>query len=374
MKLTDLFIHRPVLASVISLLILVVGLRSIASLEVRQYPATRDTVVSVTTSYPGASADLVKGFITTPLQQAIAEADGIDYLFSSSTQGRSLIEAHMRLNFDPNGAVAEIQAKVASQRNVLPAEAEDPVISSQTGDPTALMYMAFFSDAMQPSQITDYLLRVVQPKLQAVPGVGNARLIGNKTFAMRVWLDPERMAALGVTATDVADVLRANNYLSGIGETKGNYVTVDLGATTDIARAKDFRNLVVRKDGGALVRLRDMADTKLGAEDYDTETWYKGKTAIFVGIEQAPGANPLTVAKAVRTALKDMQSQLPEGLEVRLPYDASEFIQDSIDEVFRTLAEAIAIVLIVIYLSLGSMRAALIPAVAVPLSLIGGAS
>jgi len=372
-KLTDLFIHRPVLASVVSLLILVIGLRSIASLEVRQYPATKDTVVSVTTSYPGASADLVKGFITTPLQQAIAEADGIDYLSSSSTQGRSLIEAHMRLNFDPNAAVAEIQAKVASQRNVLPAEAEDPVITSQTGDPTALMYLAFFSDAMQPSQITDYLLRVVQPKLQAVPGVGNARLIGNKTFAMRIWLDPQRMAARGVTAADVADVLRANNYLSGIGETRGNDVTIDLGATTDVGRVDDFRNLVVRKDGGALVRLRDVADTELGAEDYDTETWYKGKTAIFVGIEQAPGANPLTVAKAVRGALKDMKPQLPEGLEVRLPYDASEFIQDSIDEVFRTLAEAVAIVLVVIYLSLGSARAALIPAVAVPLSLIGGA-
>ncbi len=373
MKLTDLFIHRPVLASVVSLLILVVGLRAIASLEVRQYPATQDTVVSVTTTYPGASADLIKGFITTPLQQAIAEADGIDYLSSSSSQGRSLIEAHMRLNFDSNAAVAEIQAKVASQRNVLPAEADDPVITSQTGDPTALMYLAFFSDVMKPSQISDYLLRVVQPKLQAVPGVGKAALIGNKTFAMRIWLDPARMAALGVTASQVAAVLRANNYLSGIGETRGNYVTIDLGATTDVAREEDFRNLVVRNDEGALVRLRDIADTELGAEDYDTETWYKGKTAIFVGIEQAPGANPLTVAQSVRAALQEMKPQLPEGLEVRLPYDASEFIQDSINEVFRTLTEAVAIVLIVIYLSLGSLRAALIPAVAVPLSLIGAA-
>ncbi len=373
MKLTDLFIHRPVLASVVSLLILVVGLRAIASLEVRQYPATQDTVVSVTTTYPGASADLIKGFITTPLQQAIAEADGIDYLSSSSSQGRSLIEAHMRLNFDSNAAVAEIQAKVASQRNVLPAEADDPVITSQTGDPTALMYLAFFSDVMKPSQISDYLLRVVQPKLQAVPGVGKAALIGNKTFAMRIWLDPERMAALGVTASQVAAVLRANNYLSGIGETRGNYVTIDLGATTDVAREEDFRNLVVRNDEGALVRLRDIADTELGAEDYDTETWYKGKTAIFVGIEQAPGANPLTVAQSVRAALQEMKPQLPKGLEVRLPYDASEFIQDSINEVFRTLTEAVAIVLIVIYLSLGSLRAALIPAVAVPLSLIGAA-
>jgi len=370
---TDLFIHRPVLASVVSLLILVVGLRAIAALEVRQYPATQDTVVTVTTSYPGASSELVKGFITTPLQQAIAEADGIDYLSSNSTQGRSLIEARMRLNFDPNAAVAEIQAKVASQRNVLPAEADDPVISSQTGDPTALMYIAFYSDTMKPSQITDYLLRVVQPKLQAVPGVGKARLIGNKTFAMRVWLDPRRMAALGVTAQDVANVLRANNYQSGAGETKGDFVTIDLAATTDVAREADFRDLVVRSENGTLVRLSDVATTELGAEDYDSSTWYKGKTAIFVGVEQSPGANPLTVARAVRAELNEIRSQLPEGLGAHVPYDASEFIEDSIDEVFRTLVEAVAIVLLVIYLSLGSLRAAVIPAVAVPLSLIGGA-
>ena len=373
MKFTDLFIHRPVLASVVSLLILVVGLRAIAALEVRQYPETRDTVVTVTTSYPGASSELVKGFITTPLQQAIAEADGIDYLSSSSTQGRSLIEARMRLNVDPNAAVAEIQAKVASQRNVLPAEADDPVIASQTGDPTALMYLAFFSDTMKPSQISDYLLRVVQPKLQAVPGVGKARLIGNKTYAMRVWLDPYRMAALGVTANDAANVLRANNYQAGAGETKGEFVTIDLGATTDVAREEDFRNLVVRNEGGVLVRLEDIADLELGAEDYESLTWYKGKTAIFVGVEQTPGSNPLTVARLVRAALEEIRSQLPEGLDFRLPYDASEFIEDSIDEVFKTLVEAVLIVLVVIYLSLGSMRAALVPGVAVPLSLVGAA-
>jgi multidrug efflux pump len=370
---TDIFIRRPVLASVVSLLILVVGLRAIAALEVRQYPATQDTVVTVTTSYPGASSELIQGFITTPLQQAIAEANGIDYLSSSSTQGRSLIEAHMRLNYDPNAAVAEIQAKVASQRNVLPAEADDPVISSQTGDPTALMYIAFYSDTMKPSQITDYLLRVVQPKLQAVPGVGKARLIGNKTFAMRVWLDPRRMAALGVTAQDVANVLRANNYQSGVGETKGDFATIDLAATTDVARESDFRNLVVRSENGTLVRLSDVATTELGAEDYDSSTWYKGKTGIFLGVEQAPGANPLTVARAVRAELNEIRAQLPEGLGAHVPYDASEFIEDSINEVFRTLIEAVAIVLLVIYLSLGSMRAAVIPAVAVPLSLIGGA-
>ena len=374
MKFTDLFIHRPVLASVVSLLLLVIGLRSLMSMEVRQYPETKDTVVAITTSYPGASSELVKGFITTPLQQAIAEANGIDYLFATSTQGVSTIEAHMRLNYDPNAAVAEIQAKVASQRNVLPEEAEDPVIDSTTGDPTALMYMAFYSDEMTPSQISDYLLRVVQPKLQALPGVAKAQLIGNKTFAMRIWLDPRRMAALGVTAADVERVLRANNYLTGAGQTKGNYVAVDLSATTDVSRERDFRNLVVRSSEGTLVRLKDIADTDLGAEDYDSSSWYKGKTAIFIGIEPAPGANPLEVAGRVHALMPELRGLLPSGLKAHIPYDASVFISDSIKEVFSTLAEAVIIVLFVIFLSLGSMRAALIPAVAVPLSLIGGAS
>jgi len=372
-KLTDLFIHRPVLASVVSLLILVVGLRAIAALEVREYPETRDTVVTVTTSYPGASSGLVKGFVTTPLQQAVAEARGIDYLFASSTQGRSTIEAHMELDYDPNAAVAEIQAKVASQRNVLPEEAEDPVIDATTGDQTALMYLAFYSDTLTPSQITDYLLRVVQPQLQAVPGVAKARLIGNKTFAMRIWLDPRRMSALGVTAEDVRAALVANNYLAAVGSTKADYVSVDLGATTDVAEPESFRDLVVRSEDGVLVRLGDVAEASLGAEDYDSASWYRGQTAIYIGVEQSPGANPLTVARRVRELIPDIRSQLPSGMEVNIPYDASVYIEDSIREVFKTLAEAVLIVLAVIYLSLGSIRAAVIPAVAVPLSLVGGA-
>jgi multidrug efflux pump len=373
MRFTDLYIRRPVLASVISLLILVVGLRAIGVLEVRQYPQTQDTVVTVSTSYPGASSELVKGFITTPLQQAIAEAQGIDYLSSTSTQGQSVIEAHMRLNYPPNAAVAEIQAKVASRRNVLPADAEDPVISSSTGDRTALMYLAFYSEQMNSSQINDYLLRVVQPKLQALPGVAKAALIGDKTFAMRIWLDPRRMAALGVTAQDVADVLKSNNYLSGIGQARGEYTVIDLVATTDVADADDFRKLVVRNTGSSLVRLRDVARTELGAENYESATWYKGNPAIFVGVEQAPGSNPLTVAQYVHAAMDEIRNQLPAGLEAHVPYDASAFIQDSIDEVFTTLVEAVAIVLVVIFLSLGSMRAAIVPGVAVPLSLVGAA-
>jgi multidrug efflux pump len=373
MSFTDLFVRRPVLASVVSLLILVVGLRALLALEVRQYPETSDAVITVTTSYPGADSALVKGFVTTPLQQAIAEADGIDYLSATSVQGRSTIEAHMRLNYDPKAAVAEIQAKVASQRNELPAEAEDPVIDATTGDSTALMYMAFYSRSMNLSQITDYLLRVVQPQLQALPGVAKAQLIGNKTFAMRIWLDPIRMAALNISATEVESVLQRNNYLAAIGKAKGHYVAIDLSATTDIASVEAFRNLVLTTRGDTLIRLEDIAEIHLGAEDYDTTTMYKGIPAIFVAIEQAPGQNPLDVAALVHDLLPAIEAQFPEGLQAHIPYDASVFIRDSIEEVFKTLAEAVLIVLLVIYLSLGSLRAALIPAVAVPLSLIGAA-
>lgn len=373
MRFTDIFVQRPVLASVVSLLIFVIGLRAIFDLDVRQYPKTMNTVVTVTTPYPGASSEIIQGFITTPLQQAIAEADGIDFMLSRSVQGQSVIEVHMELDYDPNDAVSEIQAKVASQRSVLPEEAESPIIDSTTGDVTALMYMAFYSDTMTPSQITDYLLRVVQPQLQAVPGVAKAQIIGNQTFAMRIWLDPERMAALGVTAEDVQDVLRQNNYLAGIGRTKGPYVSVNLTTTTDISEVQHFRNLVVRTENGTLIRLSDIAEAELGPEDYDSMNLYKGRPAIFIGIDPTPGANPLTVAQSVHDIMPEIQAQMPEGLEAHIPYDASEFIQDSIDEVLTTLIEAMAIVLFVIFLSLGSWRAAIVPAVAVPLSLIGAA-
>jgi len=371
MKFTDIFVHRPVLASVVSLLILVLGIRSFLDLEVRQYPETKNTVVSVTTAYPGASSDLVQGFITQPLQQAIAEADGIDFLSSTSSAGVSVIEANMRLNYDPNAAVAEIQAKVASQLNVLPEAAQNPVIDSTTGDSTALMYLAFYSEEMELPQITDYLIRVVQPQLQAAQGVAKAELFGNKTYAMRIWLDPARMAAHEVTGQEVAEVLQTNNYLAGLGHTQGNMVQIDLSATTDISKADDFRRLVIREQGGALVRLEDIADIELGAADYDSTTLYKSIPAIFIGIEPAPGSNPLDVAERVHDLMPTLEAGFPEGLKASIAYDASEFIQQSIDEVFKTLAEAVLIVLLVIFLSLGSLRAALIPSVAVPLSIIG---
>ncbi|MFP4611281.1 MAG: efflux RND transporter permease subunit, partial [Thiohalophilus sp.] len=372
MKFTDIFIHRPVLATVISLMILLIGLRSLGMLEVRQYPEMKNTVVTITTSYPGASSDLVKGFVTTPIQQAVAEANGIDYIMSTSSQGQSKIEVYMDLDYDPNAAVAEIQAKVASKRNELPAEVEDPVIDSNTGDTTALMYVAFFSDSVPRSHVTDYVLRVSQPQIQALSGVAKARLFGEQ-FAMRVWLDPDRMAAQGITPSQVADVLRSNNYLAGIGSTKGKYVAMNLTATTDVSEPEDFRNLVIRSENGVLVRLQDIARTELGAENYDMTAWYKGIPAAFIAVEPAPGSNPVEVADRVNELIPEIRDQLPEGMEVKIPYDASQFIKNSIKEVYKTIAEAVLIVLVVIYLSLGSFRAAAIPAVAVPLSLIGAA-
>ncbi|HBM51181.1 MAG TPA: multidrug efflux protein, partial [Marinobacter sp.] len=372
MKFTDIFVHRPVLATVVSLLILLLGARAAMEMEIRQYPKLESTTVTVTTAYPGASSDLIKGFITTPLQQAIAEASGIDYLTSTSSQSVSTIQAKMVLNYDANDALAEIQAKVASQRNVLPAEAEDPVITSTTGDDTALMYIAFYSTELDVPQITDYLTRVVQPKLQALSGVGKAQLLG-RTFALRVWLDPERLAAVDMTPVEVAAKLRANNYQAAVGQTRGKYTEVSLTSDTDIADPEAFRNLVVKQSGGTLIRLQDIARVELGSQNYDQLALYKGQPATYVAIEMAPGANPLTVAGLVKDELPDIESQLPSGLNVRLAYDASDFIDDSINEVIRTLIEAMIIVLVVVFLCLGSVRASVVPSVAVPLSLIGGA-
>ncbi len=370
MKFTDIFIHRPVLATVVSLLILLLGIRSSGLLEVRQFPLIKNTVVTITTAYPGASSELMKGFVTAPLQQAVSEASGIDFISATSSQGVSRIEAQMRLNYDPNDAVSEIQAKVASKRGELPAEAQDPVIESTTGDSTALMYLAFFSDEVPRPQISDYVLRVVQPQLQALPGVAKARLFAAQ-FAMRIWLNPQRMAALGVTGEDVINVLKDNNYQAGIGSTKDKYLSISLTSTTAVNEPENFQRLVVRNENGSLVRLQDIAIAELGSDDYETTTWYKGVPSVFIGIEQSPGANPIDVADAVNELIPQVRAQLPSGLNVKVPYDASQFIKSSIKEVYKTIIEAVIIVLVVIYLTIGSIRAAIIPAVAVPLSMIG---
>ncbi|RPA61476.1 multidrug efflux protein [Shewanella frigidimarina] len=372
MRFTDIFIQRPVLSIVVSLLILLVGIRSIMEMEIREYPVLENTKVTVTTAYPGASSELIQGFITQPLQQAIAEAKGIDFLSSSSIQGFSTIEAQMELNYDANDALAEIQSKVASQRNELPDEAQDPVINSTTGEGRALMYIAFFSDTMQVPQISDYLAREVQPKLQALSGVAKAELLGRR-FALRVWLDPQRLAAVNLTSTDIAQTLRQNNYISAVGQTKDEFIKINLTTNTDVANTKQFENLIIKSTEDTVVRLKDIARVELGSQTYENIALYKGKPSTYVAINLSPGSNPLSVAERVKELLPDIKSQLPSGLQVELPYDASAFIDDSINEVIKTLIEAVGIVLVIVFLCLGSLRAAIIPSIAVPLSLIGGA-
>jgi multidrug efflux pump len=372
MKLTDLFIRRPVLAMVVNLVILIAGLQSIRSLVVRQFPRSDMANVVVTTAYVGANADLVRGFITAPLERAIAGADGIDYLESSSGQGVSTITAHLKLNFDTNAALTQIQSKVAQVRNQLPPEAEAPIIDLQTTDSQfAAAYLGFSSRDLDQNQITDYLTRVVQPKLSAISGVQRANIFGDRTFAMRVWLKPEKMAALGIAPSEVRNTLAANNYLSALGRTKGSMTSINLVANTNLQTAEDFKQMVVREREGTVVRLQDIADVVLGAETYDQEVSFNGQTAVFIGIFVLPTANTLDVMNKVRAAMPEIQSQLPAGMTAGVPYDASAYIQDSIDEVLKTLTETLLIVIVVIFLFLGSVRGVIIPVIAIPISLIG---
>ncbi len=372
MKFTDLFIRRPVLAMVVNLVILIAGLQSIRSLSVRQYPRSDIAVINVTTAYVGANADLVRGFITTPLERVIASADGIDYLESSSAQGISTITVHLKLNYDTNAALTQIQAKVAQVRNDLPPEAEAPIINLETADSQfASMYLGFSSTDLDENQITDYLTRVVQPKLSSISGVQRADILGGRTFAMRVWLKPDRMASLGISPSEVHDALANNNYLSALGSTKGTMTSVNLVANTNLKTAQEFRNLVVKEEDGVVVRLGEIADVVLGAENYESEVRFNGEAATFIGIWVLPTANSLEVIKRVREAMPEIQAQLPAGMKAGIPYDATEYIDHAIKEVLKTLSETLLIVIAVIFLFLGSIRAMIIPVIAIPISLIG---
>jgi multidrug efflux pump len=372
MKFTDLFVRRPVLAIVVNLVILIAGLQAIRSLSVRQFPRSDMANVVVSTAYIGANADLVRGFITAPLERAIAGADGIDFLESSSSQGVSTITVHLKLNYDTNAALTQIQSKVAQVRNQLPPEAEAPIIDLQTTDSQfAAAYLGFSSKDLDQNQITDYLVRVVQPKLSAISGVQRAEIFGDRTFAMRVWLKPEKMAALGISPSMAHDALAANNYLSALGRTKGTMTSVNLVANTNLQTVDDFKQLVVKENNGTVVRLGDIADVVLGAETYDQEVSFNGETAVFIGIYVLPTANTLDVMKRVREAMPEIQAQLPAGMKSGVPYDSSAYIQEAIDEVLKTLTETLVIVVLVIFLFLGSLRGVIIPVVAVPISLIG---
>lgn len=371
MNFTDIFIRRPVLATVVSLLIFVLGVRSLFLLPVLQYPRTENAVVTVSTTYFGASADLVAGFITTPLENAISQANGIDYISSTSTAGSSTIQATLRLNYDSNKALTEIISKVNSVNNQLPSEAQEPVISIAVGETIDSMYIGFNSEVLSRNKMTDYLIRVVQPKIQSVDGVQEVEILGAKRFAIRAWLDPQKLAAYNLTATEVSQAISANDYLSAVGSTRGQMVKVDLVASTNMKSLAEFRQLIIKSKDGAFVRLSDVANVTLGAEEYDSAAGFDGKASVQLGIKVAPGANLLDVMQRVRDTFPEVQSQLPVGLNGEIAYDATAFVNSAINEVVRTLVEALVIVTLVVFAFLGSPRSVLIPTIAIPLSLVG---
>jgi multidrug efflux pump len=371
MQFTDIFIRRPVLASVVSLLILVLGLRAYAVLPILQFPRTENALVTVTTVYYGADPDVVAGFITTPLENAIAQANGIDYMNSVSQTSVSTITVTLRLNYDADKALTEINTKIASVLSQLPPGTLQPTLTVRIGQTIDAMYIGFNSDTLAANQITDYLTRVVQPKLQAVPGVQTAGLLGQKVFALRAWLDPQKLAAFGLTATDISQALTANDYISGIGNTKGQMVQVNLSASTSLHSAEEFRNLVIKQSGGAIVRLKDVANVTLGAEEYESEVGFDGKQAVYISIQVAPSANLLDAIAGVHKVFPEIQALLPQGLNGEIIYDSTEFVHSAINEVIRSLAEALVIVTVVVFIFLGSIRASIIPTVAIPLSLVG---
>ncbi len=372
MNITDPFIRRPVLALVVNLLIVIAGIQAVRSLNVRQYPRNDNASVTVTTVYVGAGAELVRGFVTIPLERAIAAADGIDYIQSESALGLSTINARLKLNYDPIKALSEISSKVDQVRNELPPEAEVPTINIESADSqVASAYLSFTSDILHQNEITDYLVRIVQPRLSAIEGVQRADVLGARTFAMRIWLKPERMAAFNISPSQVRRALAANNFLAAVGRTKGALIQVNLTANTDLRSVEEFKRLVVRKEDGAVIRLEDIADVVLGAEDYDTEVHFSGQTAVFMGIWPLPNANSLDVISRVNNELDAIAGQLPEGLHAKVAYDATDYIRNAIHEIIKTLSETLLIVVFIIFMFLGSLRSVIVPVVAIPLSLIG---
>ncbi|GGA81089.1 acriflavine resistance protein B [Brucella endophytica] len=371
MSFSDIFIRRPVLATVVALMIILLGALGISNLSVREYPKVDETVITITTSYPGANADLIQGFISSPIAQAVATTENIDYVTSSSAASTSTVSVHMRLGANPDAALTEVISKVNQVRGELPEEAKDPVILKGTGQSFATMYLAAQNPNMTNEQITEYLDRVIKPRLSTVPGVAEAQILGGQTYSMRVWLDPIQLAARNITAAEVLGAINASNFLSAPGKTKNQFVSTSILLKSTLQTPEAFGNMVVKSDGDSIVRLRDVAKVELAAESTDTIVRFNGKDGTFLGIMPTPGANPIDVASAVRKELPNIQASLPEGMSLVIVYDATEQISSSIHEVFTTIGEAVAIVVIVIILFLGSFRSVIIPIVTIPISLIG---
>ena len=367
----DIFIRRPVLSCVISLLILLLGLRALSDLPVRQYPDMTNTTITVTTAYPGADADLMQGFVTQPLQTSIASAGGIDYITSTNSAGTSVITVYVTLNYDPNAALTGVMAKVNAVRSQLPSEIQDPVIVKNTGDTISALYLSFFSANHSSEEITDYLLRVIQPQLAVVPGVASPDILGEQKFAMRIWIDPKKMALFDITSADVQNALLSNNVQSAAGNTKGYFDIVSVSAKTDINSVEDFNKMVVKSTEKGLVRLSDIGHVEMGAENANSNVLNDNNAAVFIGVSVTPEANPLTVVSEIQKRVPDIQRELPSGMSMLVAYDSTVFINESINEVMKTIGEAAIIVMVVIFLFMGSFRSVFIPLITMPLSIIG---
>jgi len=371
MTFTDPFIHRPVLATVVSLLIILLGLQAFNKLSIREFPDMENALITVTTAYPGANAETIQGYITQPLQQSLASAEGIDYMVSRSQQNFSIIQIYARIGSNTDRLFVDLLAKASEVKSQLPQDAEDPVLSREAAMGSALMYISFHSEQMSNPQITDYLSRVIQPKLAGLPGLAEVQIFGNQVFAMRLWLDPVKMAAYGVTASDVARSVRSYNFLAAAGEVKGEYVVTSINASTDLKSPEAFASIPVKTVGDRRVQIRDIARVEMGAQNYNSVSSFNGIPTVTVGIKSTPTANPLDVVEELRKVLPELEQQLPSGLNLAIAYDATEFIQSSIHEVITTLIEAVLIVIVVVFLFLGVFRSVVIPVITIPLSMIG---
>lgn len=371
MNFSEIFIRRPVLSTVLAALILFLGLASVLNLPVRQYPEVEETVVTITTVYPGAAPELIQGFITSPIAAAVSTTENIQYIASASRPSASVVTVQMKLGANPDIALTEIMSKVQQVRGQLPAEAEDPVIVKGTGMTFALMYLAVQNPNMSPEQLTEYLERVVRPRVTNIDGVAQMDIMGAAQYAMRVWLDPLQMAARGVTASDILAAIRSSNFLSAPGKTENDYFIYSLKLDSTVQSADAFGALPLAQGKTGVVRLRDVAKIELASGSADAVVTFAGKPGTFIGIVPSPGENQLDVAANVLAALPELRGTLPQGMTVELVYDSTETIAASIEEVFKTIAEAVVIVVVVILLFLGSFRSVLMPIVTIPLSLVG---
>ena len=370
MKFTDIFIRRPVLAVSISLLIIILGLQAISKLAVREYPKMTTTVITVTTAYPGADANLIQAFVTSKLEESIAQADNIDYMSSSSAPSSSTITVKMKLNTDPAGALADVLAKVNAVRSELPSGIEDPTVASSSGG-TGIMYISFRSKKLDSSQVTDYINRVVKPQFFTIEGVAEVQIFGAAEYAMRIWLDPQKMAGQNLSAPAVMSALSANNVQTAAGSDNGYYVTYRNKVETTTKSVEQLGNLIVASNGDDLVRLRDIATIELNKESDNSRATANGADSVVLGINPTSSANPLTVAEKIRPLYDNIKKQLPDSIESDILYDRTIAINSSINEVVKTIVEATVIVLVVILMFIGSLRAILIPVLTIPISLIG---